>query len=295
MVCDAVIVILNAHRHVDMEIDVVEKNVVLSSMLITDTNTVGTPTLKFTCYNNADPTTNVVDITINSIPTSNNWYVLEQSIYSWDQTKGSQIVCSLESTKADGYYTTPMGSTQIINYDDITTAGLKVDTSNPAESSFYLRCGNCYPPLGVLGGPALNKTIGLKSIQVSDTHSTFSNPSIYVQCAIAGTSSIFEADTSDVTVKDREFTVDKSFGWIWNNGTMLNAGTCGVFIKATDNDDALGTVIVHFEDITVDGFQYTMPNDASTLITLYDCQGMCSNGGLLLVNIALILCAILLS
>jgi len=137
------------------------------------------------------------------------------------------------------------------------------------------------------------KNIALKSIQVSDVMDTFS-PSIYLLCQIVNTAQVFRVDVSEVSNNDALYTVNRRIAdFTWNNGTMANSGTCGIFEEDTGSDDSLGIMIVHFDDITTDGGQFGIVGDPNSFIVLFDCQSddQCSSSGI--VQISLILVALL--
>jgi len=101
-----------------------------------------------------------------------------------------------------------------------------------------------------------------------------------MKCQISGTSQNFRVDLFDVDSANREYSLDRLIpDFNWNNGTMLNGGTCGIYEDDTGADDALGTFIIHFDDLGGSGHTYTIPGDDNTKITFFDCNSNnCSFG-----------------
>jgi hypothetical protein len=227
---------------------------------------------------------------------TNTWYLVESHLFSWDPSAiGSSIFCQV--FEQDPVTKDNLGETDDIAFSDITYAGIRKDTTVTArEATFYIRCGNCPPPSPAPMGSLQTKTIFVKSVQVSDDmESALSDPDIYMNCNVAGTGTTYSRDLPTVNQAKEEFTIEKplsdftwTVGFTDNNGTasllagsMPHSGACGIFEKdSTDADDALGTVIIHFTDITTEGFKYTIPNDPDSWMVLYDCSdpSVCSSG-----------------
>lgn len=83
-------------------------------------------------------------------------------------------------------------------------------------------------------------------------------------------------------------------GWIWDGTNWARAsGTCGIYERDEGNDDSLGTVIIHQDEINGEGFKYTLvedPKTPATFFELVDCNEYeCSLSAKLLPPVVLLL------
>jgi len=278
------------------------KDVIISAITVTDTHTTfGSAHINIQCFNAASRSNGPSGwvqfsngMEMGQVQEKNTWYIVETLLFTWNPAAvGSTMFCQVYEK---GVVTdTTLGETDDIPFTDITYGGiLKQTTQTATEATFYIRCANCPPPSPAPIGSLQTKTIFVKTVQVSDTlDSVFSDPDMYLNCDVAGSGETYALELPTVNNANKEYTIDKaiadfkwSVGFADANGTLLSgsmghSGTCGIFEHdTTDSDDSLGTVIVHFTDITSDGAKYPLSNDPNSWVVLYDCSdpSVCSSG-----------------
>jgi len=269
------------------------KDVIMSSITVKNLHTtVGDPSITIQCFMSVSRATTWIPacppLSMKQVKATDTWYLVESQLFNWDPAAiGSSIFCQVYE---QGVVTkTTLGETDDIAFADIVYSGSRKDTTVSAtDATFYLRCGNCPPPNPSPIGSLQTKTIFVKSIQVSDTmDSVLSDPDIYMNCNVAGTGTTYARELPTVNHAKQEYTIEQPLSdFVWTvgftdsngtaavlSGSMPHSGACGIFEHdTTDPDDSLGTVIIHFTDITTDGAKYTIPNDPDSWIVLYDCS-----------------------
>jgi len=251
------------------------KDVVLSSFFVTDTHETGTPNIRITC-NDAIAATQLSQTTLNAVKAKDTWYVEELKLFRWDSiTMRNPIKCVVE--EVDTASNDALGTTAEITFAEITYEGKRFNTQNPAEATFYLRCGNCLPYLNFavgIPGSGASKQIAVSEVQVSSTLDTISTPSFYIECIVADTAVVFDLELAKIASAKYTYKINAPFkDFAWNNETMNISGACAIYERdKTDDDDSLGFAIIHFYDITPEGKTYKLANDDNSFFTLYHCQ-----------------------
>jgi len=122
---------------------IIAKRVVLSALIVSDLHEpAGDPEFSFKCWH-TDINNPEIDFEILSVTATDKWFIIESELYLWDSLSSQTITCSVAEVDA-GVTEDSLGTTQPINYNQITYDGMRFDTTNPAEASFWLRCGNCF-------------------------------------------------------------------------------------------------------------------------------------------------------
>lgn len=270
------------------------KSVILSSLkILDDQTTFGDATVKFHCQyapsgvvpTSIDAPIQGTPITAEQVTNTGFYYVVEVILFQWDNTTSNYIACEAYVDKTIGSDKS-LGISYLIPFDDITAEGNFFSGVNPHLSDYYMRCGNCDPPVVTNG--SLVKSIGILNMQVSDTLKNIfiEDNDIRVECINAGDPRVYTIIDEDVKKSKKEYRVNRKFtGWDWNvaPGKSTQRATCAIYNPSKISGlQGLGTVIINWNAISPNATRVYWPDDTGTYVDFFQCtDGTCNSGSLI--------------